>query len=151
MKKRIIIRDEACRIGLTIKGYEFDAGEVEDDFDRNWLNIGVSYSDGVRRSRCTDPCLLTWERDSIISHLQGLLDGEIRAFDDDGDLWLTEPNLRLGARANEDGTFSVRVGFNPEHKMGGMGFFHAEQVFTRRELVRMVAMLRLSRKSFPKR
>lgn len=94
-----LVSIDGSRLSLTIAGYQFPGmvGSGPHDWDANWLNVAGRFelSDG-RRHSFTDPCLTTWEAQSLAEWLNGVALGEInsRPDTDEPDLvFFTEPCL----------------------------------------------------------
>ena len=69
----IRFKDKSKEIEIEVSGYEFEYDKVDDEYDRNWLNVSVRYRNGARESSITDPSILTWEIKDTINWLEGFL------------------------------------------------------------------------------
>lgn len=103
----IAVTEGMRSLEFAVKGYLFEYKE-QDDLDRNWLDINITYRNGEDIRKCVDPCLETWELFNIIEGLEKVLNGERDHFCDD-DIRITEPIIRFKADRNSDGTFTLKV------------------------------------------
>ena len=65
----ITITEGVRKLTIDIEGYQFPEAKTEAesyDYDANWLNVAVSYTDGSALRRAVDPCLLATEIDEVI-------------------------------------------------------------------------------------
>jgi len=147
----IAIKNGKETLALRIDGYEFEKDKVDDDYDRNFLNIAVRYRNGDDVRECVDPCLLTWETGHIIDALEDVLEGRSEGFDQD-DLWIVESNLEFQVRAEKDGRFLVSAHFGAGGKFGeDLPSAGVSEVMDAAQLRRVLAMLRIGNGLFPLR
>jgi hypothetical protein len=109
-------------VELRPTGYQFPGTVAEgpDDWDANWLLIAgqVRLSDG-RSWAFTDPCLTTWEAQSLGGWLQDVVSGVVAPtpFSGTGDEVLqlfTEPNLAFSLAERTGSHATVRIHFSLE-------------------------------------
>ena len=75
----MIITNKDKKLSIKVVGYEFPDTKPEDagyDYDANWLNCEVCYTEGEKERKYIAPCILTDELASLISALEELSTGK---------------------------------------------------------------------------
>ena len=75
----MIITNKDKKLSIKVVGYEFPDTKPEDagyDYDANWLNCEVCYTEGEKERKYIAPCILTDELASLISAMEELSAGE---------------------------------------------------------------------------
>ena len=75
----MIIAKEDKKLSIRVVGYEFPDAKSEDagyDYDANWLNCEVCYTEGEKERKYIVPCILTDELASLISAMKELSAGK---------------------------------------------------------------------------
>jgi hypothetical protein len=75
----MIITNKDKKLSIKVVGYEFPDAKPEDagyDYDANWLNCEVCYTEGEKEGKYIAPCILTDELASLISALEELSTGK---------------------------------------------------------------------------
>lgn len=83
------------RFSLQICGYQFPQRQStpdEYDYDANWLNCKIGFSEGDYEASCIDPCLTTVELSMLVDALSSIINGDKTAFVSD----FLEPYLEIG-------------------------------------------------------
>lgn len=62
------LRSGEHSVRLRVEKYQF--AEATNEHDANWLVVGGEIRLGARRWRFSDPCLLTWELESLLAFLR---------------------------------------------------------------------------------
>ena len=75
----MIIAKEDKKLSIRVVGYEFPDAKPEDagyDYDANWLNCEVCYTEGTKEKKYIAPCILTDELETLLFMLKALRDGK---------------------------------------------------------------------------
>lgn len=75
----MIIANKDKKLSIKVVGYEFPDAKSEDagyDYDANWLNCEVCYTEGEKERKYIAPCILTDELTSLISAMEELSAGK---------------------------------------------------------------------------
>ena len=79
----MIIANKDKKLSIKVVGYEFPDAKPEDagyDYDANWLNCEVCYTEGERERKYIAPCILTDELATLISAMEELSAGETDSY-----------------------------------------------------------------------
>ena len=75
----MIIANKDKKLSIRVVGYEFPDAKPEDagyDYDANWLNCEVCYTEGEKERKYIAPCILTDELAGLISAMEELSVGK---------------------------------------------------------------------------
>ena len=75
----MIIAKDNKKLSIRVVGYEFPDAKSEDagyDYDANWLNCEVCYTEGEKERKYIAPCILTDELETLLFMLKELRDGK---------------------------------------------------------------------------
>lgn len=75
----MIIANKDKKLSIKVVGYEFPDAKSEGagyDYDANWLNCEVCYTEGEKERKYIAPCILTDELATLISALEELSAGK---------------------------------------------------------------------------
>ena len=99
--------DGLTEFELRILNYQFP--EIREDWDANWLTLGVRVQTAERSWSATDSCLLTWEAHELMSWLSGFT----TAKQQDRGIDFLEPDLAFEAVAWSEHILdlAVRLGY----------------------------------------
>ena len=79
----MIIAKEDKKLSIRVVGYEFPDAKSEDagyDYDANWLNCEICYTEGTKEKKYIAPCILTDELETIVFMLEELRDGKCDSY-----------------------------------------------------------------------
>lgn len=97
----MLITENNKRLYFNITGYQFPnatSSNEEYNYDANWLNCEIKYSEGDFNETYTDPCLLTYELEELIDAISKILDDTESIFISD----FMEPYLKISIAKVED-------------------------------------------------
>ena len=141
----ITLTENGKRLELEILGYEFPEGG-DDEFDANWLEVGIAWEDGSLSFRQKDCCLLAFELEETIRALDAILEGRetgtIRTF--------TEPYLSFAVTRAGGDLYAVQLRFVYDTS-GPWKEVAVCQGMDRRELAELNAGLKAMAAAFPRR
>jgi hypothetical protein len=111
-------------VDLCVSGYQFPqrVATSENDWDANWLNVRgkVTQADG-KSWTFEDPCLTTWEAQTLGNWLRGAAAGTVPVSPfgmgevaEERLLFFTEPNLAFSVESRISDQIGVRVHFSLE-------------------------------------
>ena len=75
----MIITKDNKKLSIKVVGYEFPDAKPDGngfDYDANWLNCEVCYTEGKKEKKYIAPCILTDELETIVFMLEELRDGK---------------------------------------------------------------------------
>lgn len=109
-------------VDLRIARYQFAKGsgsDIDKDWDANWLVVEGEILSAAGAWRFTDPCLTTWEAQSLASWLRGVVSGQVAPcrsdlVDGEGSLVFLEPCIAFSLRNRDDDYAAIRVHFSHE-------------------------------------
>lgn len=134
---------------LWVVNYQYRDNKT-DEYDSNWLTIGIRLR-GFRTEWITsDPSLLTWELKSLTDWLQNILTGNM----EEKEIEFIEPNLKFELIDKADDNFKVRTHLTLESKPGWYTedeTFSFDLVVDRRQLEHSVERLKNELINFPGR
>lgn len=87
----IIFEEGTKRLVFSITGYQFPFETVTNEYDANWLMVQVDYSDAGVENTYIEPCLLSFELESLVNEIRGIIQGKETGMITD----FLEPNLKL--------------------------------------------------------
>ncbi len=90
---------------IAILGYQFPA-IVDDEWDSNWLNIGIHGQTDAGSWRATEPSLSTGDVGHLAAWLEGIAEARIQEGDE---IDFIEPNLSFGLNAEAGDAVTVRI------------------------------------------
>lgn len=96
---------------LWIVDYQF-RDDMNDEYDSNWLTVGIRLTGFPREWTTSDPSLLTWELKSLTNWLNDILTGDIK----EKEIEFIEPNLKFELADKVDDTFKLRTLLTLESK-----------------------------------
>jgi hypothetical protein len=83
-----------------------------DEYDSNWLTIGIRLKGFKKEWITSDPSLLTWELKALIDWLQDILTGD----KEEREIEFIEPNLKFELIDSTDDSFKIRTHLTLESK-----------------------------------
>lgn len=89
---------------LWVVDYQFRDNK-EDEYDSNWLTIGIRLKGFKREWISSDPSLLTWELKSLTDWLQKIFAGDFG----EREIEFLEPNLRFELVDNTRDSYKIRT------------------------------------------
>ena len=75
----MVIAKDNKKLSIKVVGYEFLDAKSEDtgyDYDANWLNCEICYTEGTKEKKYIAPCILTDELETLLFMLKELRDGK---------------------------------------------------------------------------
>ena len=75
----MIIAKDNKKLSIRVVGYEFPDAKPDGngfDYDANWLNCEVCYTEGEKERKYIAPCILTDELETLLFMLKELRDGK---------------------------------------------------------------------------
>lgn len=75
----ITIKTGETQLSISIDSYQYkylESKPGEFDYDANWLNIAVTYTDAGKDQLSVDPCLLTTELNQVTAEFERIVEGE---------------------------------------------------------------------------
>jgi hypothetical protein len=96
---------------LWVVSYQFRDNKT-DEYDSNWLTIGIRLKGFKREWVTSDPSLLTWELKSLTDWLQNILTGDTK----EKKIEFIEPNLKFELVDDIGDTLNVRTHLTLESK-----------------------------------
>jgi hypothetical protein len=98
---------------LWVINYQ-SSDNTTDEYDSNWLRIGIRLTGFKREWITTDPCMLTWEVKFLADWLQSILAGDTKQ----RTIEFIEPNLKFELVNTQGDAFRVGIHLNLESKPG---------------------------------
>ena len=89
---------------LWVVDYQFRDNK-SDEYDSNWLTIGIRLKGFKREWTTSDPSLLTWELKSLTDWLQKILIGDF----EEKEIEFIEPNLKFELVDNTNDSYKMRT------------------------------------------
>lgn len=89
---------------LWVVDYQFRDNK-NDEYDSNWLTIGIRLNGFKREWTTSDPCLLTWELKLLTDWLQKILTGDF----EEKEIEFIEPNLKFEFVNNTNDSYKIRT------------------------------------------
>ena len=156
------------KLKIEILDYEFpnreDTGgiptpeqleELEDgrDYDANWLMLRFTGFNGEQAWEATDPCLLTWEVESILDWFVRMAEG-IEPENISPTMFFLEPCFTLYQHHNDDDTYRIRFALSfelapPDEQRGAE--YYMDFTLTRDEIAQMTNGIAEALSRFPAR
>lgn len=96
---------------LWVVDYQFRDNKT-DEYDSNWLTVGIRLMGFQREWTTSDPSLLTWELKSLTDWLKNILNGDTK----EKEIEFIEPNLKFELTDKVDDTFKMRTLLTLESK-----------------------------------
>ena len=87
----IIFEEGTKRLVFSITGYQFPLETVTNEYDANWLMVQVDYSDASVENTYIEPCILSFELESLVNDIRSIIQGKETGMITD----FLEPNLKL--------------------------------------------------------
>ena len=75
----MVIAKDNKKLSIKVIGYEFPDAKTDGvgyDYDANWLNCEVCYTEGEKEKKYIAPCILTDELETLLFMLKELRDGK---------------------------------------------------------------------------
>jgi hypothetical protein len=143
------INDQTVEIKIT--NYQFP-DKVDNDWDKNWLNIYLKVKSDVGNWQTTDPSLTTWEVEELIDWVNTLSKDEKPAY---SELRFTEPNLSfelLDSNNKSLKMFRIKFDFEsqPQSAIENNEYF-VDCLADNQELKRIADELKIELDKYPKR
>jgi hypothetical protein len=96
---------------LWVVNYQYRDNKT-DEYDSNWLTIGIRLKGFENEWVTSDPSLLTWELKFLIDWLQNILTGD----KEEREIEFIEPNLKFELIDKSDDRFKIRTHLTLESK-----------------------------------
>jgi hypothetical protein len=90
----MMIQSEGKSLSLAIDGYQYPDQKPQKkgyDYDANWLNVVICYSEATISEKYIDACLLTYELESCIEEIDEVIEGKETLYISD----FMEPYLKI--------------------------------------------------------
>lgn len=146
---------DATQFRLEIEGYEFPTAvpTTNEDWDANWLVVGVEVK-GLKGSwSAKGPYLTTWDVEELVSWFDEMSQAQATSWFEKLDF--TEPDLEFNARKRCDGFVELRVllgaEFSPPWKRESAGQDEVDLTIQSSALQAASAELRTELQRFPRR
>lgn len=98
----ITIKTGETQLSVSIDSYQYkylESKPGEFDYDANWLNIAVTYTDAGKDQLSVDPCLLTTELNQVTTEFERIVEGDENAYISD----FLEPYLTIAFSREKTG------------------------------------------------
>ena len=145
----MIIHNANESLSFSIEGYEYPAKKSVDehfDYDCNWLNVKVIYTNLQEREEYIDPCLLTTELEECIEELSNVAAGNECLYISE----FLEPYLKIVA-ARVGGAFFLGLEYIYDTTDGIWKRHKAAEVVSGESLREVIEELKAMFSSFPQR
>ena len=79
----ITIKTGETQLSISIDSYQYkylESKPGEFDYDANWLNVAVTYTDTGKEQLSVDPCLLTTELNQVTAEFERIVGGDENSY-----------------------------------------------------------------------
>ena len=103
------VQNNTRRLSFVIESYQYPhlrSSGRDYDYDANWLDVSIQYSDEEGTYQYLNPCLLTYELESLVDDIADVVSGEESLYISD----FMEPYLKISAM-RVDNTIMLGLGY----------------------------------------